>query len=436
MRTFIADKNGKLLVGNGKAYLYPEPKPEKWKRPEGWPDLDAIYKGMGSPENTILLTIDTTISSHPFLSFVLSDITGSVHGWNAEVWDYSDIDNPVQIGTTYTTTSFNGVLFIDNFGTCTYPVVICRVNSGNIYTWYYRSSTVEEVTYNGTYSCVVETKGHAGEWIYTTNGNSCSAYLQRESMAIDKCSNLRGKFSGALSLRSIDFSGWETSDWKVTRLDYMFFNCLSLEYIDFSSWDTSNWAVTTLNNMFHGCRSIKELDFSGWDTSNWVVPSLLQMFQECYSLKKLDFSGWDTSNWAVTNANNFLSSASSLSTLDTSGWSHSMWGSTVTFSNFTSVGTTPGYRDLSGFDLGKVGITTITCGGEVIFGEANNGKIGNRNITMNAGAISLASILRLADALAELPSGTTHTVTLGTANLPRLSEEQKALFTDKGWTLA
>ena len=49
-----------------------------------------------------------------------------------------------------------------------------------------------------------------------------------------------------------------------------------------------------MNWMFSYCKNLKSLDLSGWDTSN--VKDMSGMFYDCKRLKSLNLSGWDTSN--------------------------------------------------------------------------------------------------------------------------------------------
>ena len=51
--------------------------------------------------------------------------------------------------------------------------------------------------------------------------------------------------------------------------------------------------------MFWGCMNLKSLDLSGWKTSN--VENMNGMFGFCKSLESLDLSGWDTSKAKTMN---------------------------------------------------------------------------------------------------------------------------------------
>ena len=65
------------------------------------------------------------------------------------------------------------------------------------------------------------------------------------------------------------------------------------------------------------------------------------------------------------------------------------------------------------------------------------GCIGQNGFNVSpANKLTVDSLMSIINALAVLPSGTTHTVTLGTTNLNKLTDAQKAIATQKGWTLA
>ena len=100
-------------------------------------------------------------------------------------------------------------------------------------------------------------------------------------------------FDGCYSLPQLDVSCFNTSS--VTDMSKMFSNCYSLQQVDLSSFNTSN--VTTMSNMFNNCYSLQNIDLSGFDTSS--VTSMFRMFYYCYSLQQVNLSSLNTSN--VTN---------------------------------------------------------------------------------------------------------------------------------------
>jgi len=47
------------------------------------------------------------------------------------------------------------------------------------------------------------------------------------------------------SVRTIDLTGWDTSQWAVTNINYTFYCDYNLEEIKgFWNWNVSNWPVT------------------------------------------------------------------------------------------------------------------------------------------------------------------------------------------------
>ena len=147
-------------------------------------------------------------------------------------------------------------------------------------------------------------------------------------------------------------------------------------------FDFSN--VTDMSNMFYNC-FLTSLDLSGLDTSS--VTSMSRMFYGCSKLTSIDFSGWDTSK--VTNMSNM---------------SNMFYGCTsLTNFNMNSA-------ILPKMDLTNWHISTCT------------------KLTVD----SLVSVL---NALQQLDEGTSYTCTIGSDNLAKLTDEQKAIATNKGWTL-
>ena len=79
----------------------------------------------------------------------------------------------------------------------------------------------------------------------------------------------------------------------VEDLSYLFETIAEgVRSLDLSGWKTSN--AKDMNHMFNSLYNLKEVNLSGWDTSN--VKDICFMFRYCTSLKSIDLSGWDTSN--------------------------------------------------------------------------------------------------------------------------------------------
>ena len=70
--------------------------------------------------------------------------------------------------------------------------------------------------------------------------------------------------------------------------------------------------VTNMSTMFYGCNSITDLDVSSFDTTN--VKNMSAMFRNCSALTSLDVSSFDTSN--VTNMSYMFSGCISITDLE------------------------------------------------------------------------------------------------------------------------
>ena len=201
-------------------------------------------------------------------------------------------------------------------------------------------------------------------------------------------------------LTSVNLNGWETS--ACTDMSYLFTSCKSLTSIDISSWDTSNVQtmesmfqynpkltdikfnfrtpnLTNMHCMFDGC-GIVELDLSMMDTSK--VTDMFALFNQCGSLEYLNLSNWNMS--AVTNINRMFDYTDRLSTLIMDG---------------------------------------------AIFPKMN------LDIALHISNLSVESLVSVISALPQLSEGESYYVQLGSGNIAKLSSEQIAIATNKGWTL-
>ena len=111
-----------------------------------------------------------------------------------------------------------------------------------------------------------------------------------KNLDVSLIEDLSDLFRGCENIRTLDLSGWKTSN--VKDMSAMFYNCMKLKSLDISGWDTSN--ANNMSDMFFDCYELKSLDLSSWNTSN--VEDMSGMFRWCMELKSLDISGWDTSN--------------------------------------------------------------------------------------------------------------------------------------------
>ena len=158
----------------------------------------------------------------------------------------------------------------------------------------------------------------------------------------------------------------------VTTLQSAWQNCYSLQSLNLSGWDTES--VTTLQGTWQNCCSLQSLNLSGWDVSS--VTSLKSAWQSCYNLQSINLSGWDVSRLSSTNV-----------AYPNGGMLIDYWPSVISTNQSYS----------------------------------------------SAASLSIASLLRIIDSL---PVATgARTLTLGQNKL-KLTAEQIAVATQKGWTVA
>ncbi len=235
-----------------------------------------------------------------------------------------------------------------------------------------------------------------------------------------------GMFSGCSSLTSLDVSGFNTSH--VTTMYMMFSNCSSLTSLDVSHFDTGN--VRDMEAMFSNCLSLTSLDVSHFDTGN--VRDMETMFSDCSSLTSLDVSKFDTSK--VQSMKFMFYGCSSLTSLDVShfdtGNVHSM---DLMFYECKYMRTLNiGNMDLSGL-TDNMNRTFIGCSSlRSITGQLVGLKL---SISFESSSLldhdSAMMVINSAETVT-----TVQTVSFSSQTKALLSDEEKAILTNKGWTLA
>ena len=200
-------------------------------------------------------------------------------------------------------------------------------------------------------------------------------------------------FTGCSSLATIP----QLDTHSVTNMSSMFKSCSSL--ITIPQLDTSN--VTDMYSMFSSCSSLTSIP--QLDTSN--VTSMSFMFQSCSSLTSIP--QLDTSK--VTSMDNMLSMCTSTISIPK-----------LDATSLTSASNMFGYSWYS-FDA----FTT--------FGGMTNLKI-NLDLTP-CPKLTHDSLMNVINEAADV-TASPKTLTLGSTNLAKLTDEEKAIATNKGWTLA
>lgn len=266
-----------------------------------------------------------------------------------------------------------------------------------------------------------------GEPVYITN----AAYLFNNGARLDYLNGLLAlckdvtdmqyMFNNCTALTSLDLSKLDTS--KVTNMSEMFDYCRALTSLDLSNFDTSN--VTDMRYMFYYCNTLKSLNVSSFNTSK--VTNTSYMFYQCSNLTSLDLSSFDTSN--VTTVDSMLYGLHNLTTLDLSN---------LDFSKVNRLYDVLGGQKLQNLisfkNLGK-GYTELRANyGSYAFGLGTLNKLTHDSLidVMTNGLYDLNLTYNVAN------GGTLYTqkFVLGSTNLAKLTAEEIAIATAKGWTVS
>ena len=234
-------------------------------------------------------------------------------------------------------------------------------------------------------------------------------------------------FGNNTNLININVSNWDTSN--ITSLRGAFAEIPNLTSVDFADWDVSN--VTTFFAMFDACMKIENIDVSKWDTSSAI--NMGWMFNG-NNLKHLDVSNFNTSK--VTNMFAMFASSNSLTQLDISNFDTSnVLDFGRTFSYWSGVNKE---LNISGLNLSKCSSmdgTFLSSSFNVIRSDGLRlPNIDMSNIGLDySKALTVDSIVGLLNALPQSDKG--YSFQIGDVNIAKLTDEQKAIATNKGWTL-
>lgn len=187
--------------------------------------------------------------------------------------------------------------------------------------------------------------------------------------------NIASMFHNCANLELVDLSMFDTQN--VTTMESMFNKCSKIQHLDLSSFNTGN--VTDMDSMFMDCRALETLNVLSFNTSK--VVRMLRMFAACMKIQELDLSSFDMSS--VTNITGIFDSCNKLTTLR-----GAMKGIKISFS-------------LSYSNL-----------------------------------LTRESILEIFNNVADITGGAAQVITLHKEAKARLSEEDIAIATSKGWTVA
>ena len=265
-----------------------------------------------------------------------------------------------------------------------------------------------------------------------------------------KVTNMHGMFEECQSLISIP--QMDTS--KVTDMGHMFYNCRSLTTIP--QMDTSN--VTNMKNIFYYCESLtsipqldtsKVVDMSGmfWGCISLTtipkiyttkVTNMSSMFYGCTSLTTVP----QMVPFEVTNTSNMFFGCTNLKTIQ-SIYTYYVTDMRGMFFNCPKLESLPMLNCAKATDVTNMFGTSDShntqpypnltdLGGFEFLSVSLSGLDGMPNLTVQ----SLMNVINNLYDFVGNGSTTTRTLTLGTTNLNKLTAEQKAIATNKGWVLA
>lgn len=202
-------------------------------------------------------------------------------------------------------------------------------------------------------------------------------------------------------LKALDLTTFDTSN--VNNMNRMFYNSNRLESLNVSNFNTAK--VTDMSGMFHGIKPTS-LDLSSFNTSK--VTDMSEMFGWCENIVSLDLSHFNTSQ--VTDMSTMFNWCRKLTSLNISNWN---------ISKVTNV-----YQMFDATSL----IETIVCDGLQL------PDIDLSYISLNScPKLTVESLVGLLNALPQ--STHNYSFQIGADNIAKLSEEQKAIATNKNWRL-
>lgn len=196
------------------------------------------------------------------------------------------------------------------------------------------------------------------------------------------------------------------NNWDVRKLidaNDLFSYCTSLETMDLSNWNILE-ALGSLSRMFYECKNIYEVNISNIAKNG--INSTMDLFYGCTNLQTVYMKNWDLSD--VNMLGDEFYGCTSLKTLDMEN-------------TILSNGLNGAY---------VLRLNSCTELENVVFGKQ---ALGNWDFSYNT-KLTRDSLLSIIDGLGKHPSAT-FTLKIGSSNLSKITEEDIAVATAKGWTI-
>ena len=240
-------------------------------------------------------------------------------------------------------------------------------------------------------------------------------------------SDMRHAFDNCDKLKSVDLA-----DLKLSDISGMFYNCTSLASISDLKLDTSE--CTNMDSTFYGCSSLTSFSDLDLDTSKCI--NMKSMLHYCTSLTSVSL----TKSSKCTNFENIVDNCKSLETINLNTDSCTTIGSA--FSACTSLKniTLSSVKSLSGSNNMK-GYVFNRCAAleNLIINDTETTTVSidlhySTNLTVDS-MLSIFNSLKTRDTMQTSSNADEGVVYLGSTNLAKLTDEQKAIAASKNWLL-
>ena len=246
---------------------------------------------------------------------------------------------------------------------------------------------------------------------------------------ISELTTAASMFNGCYSIKEISLP-WGGSNNILTTVASMFSNCWSLKKLSMPNMHFT--VAVKLESFLNNCYSLKNLDISGWIISR--IDSISSFFANCRSLEEIDLTDWTVTSGAMAAKNTVNSVFNCLYNCKSIKVNFPL--SIVTSGSMSTMITTDTplrYLDLSAWDLHLS--TNITVPNSPMLVDYYPPILPAVNHSYaDAVCLSRESLLRIIDRLPRASAA--RTLTLGQSNKLKLTAEEIAVATGKGWTVA
>lgn len=318
----------------------------------------------------------------------------------------------------------------------------------------------------------------------TSAFNNCSSIEYAPLINLSKCTSLANTFDGCSSLKHIP--NLDTSN--ITSFHYTFNNCGSI--IEMPSLDFSK--ATSLKHTFYGCYSLRKIGNNIINAP--LCTDITGLFSWCYSLEKLntvyfplatgitsdygdhwlkqttcdfgtvtlkdgtrafyDWKGTKIDSLTIrapmdltgmfSGAEHYTGEIPTINCSNVTSIKNLTYGSKISKINLTNV--TSNLKNASYFsnsylkDTGDLNFSNLTSANYIFNNGSSLARIRVTGIklsfSISSTNLSTEALVQVLNDLADLTGETSQTLTMGSNNLARLNDTQKAIATNKNWTLA